>query len=133
MFLSFNTGIMVKGKIVLNRKIISLNYLKQNFIVDVISTFPLVLIFFEIDIPYYQHISILNFLKLFILKDRIERLSFYFSFEKNCKNIVDLLKLMMIILFIGHFFACFWHGIGLIEIYYLNRTDTWIHFKNITE
>ena len=66
-----------------------------------------------------------------MIQDRIERLAFYFSFEKNYKNLVQLIKLIIIILFIGHFFACFWHGLGLVEIYYFNRSDTWIHAKNL--
>ena len=73
----------------------------------------------------------LNFFKLFIIQDRIESLSFYFSFEKNYKHLVQLIKLIIIILFIGHFFACLWHGLGLIEIYFLKRTDTWIHAKHL--
>lgn len=133
MFLCFNTGIIDKAKIINDRKKIVMKYIKNNLIVDIISTFPLLVLFFNIPIGNQtsEVIVILNFFKLFMIQDRIERLAFYFSFEKNYKNLVQLIKLIIIILFITHFFACFWHGLGLVEIYYLKRTDTWIHAKNL--
>lgn len=40
MFISVNTGFYNNGVLVMNRRWILLNYLKFNFWIDVISTFP---------------------------------------------------------------------------------------------
>jgi hypothetical protein len=127
---TFNTGILEKGNIIMERKKIAINYFKKNFLMDQISLFPLIIFFFKINIENKIYIYIIYFqivLKLFILHDILYRLYFYFSFQKNKKSLMDLLKLMLIIVSVCHVFSLFWHGIAMYEINILNRTDTWIH------
>jgi hypothetical protein len=66
-------------------------------------------------------------LKILTLKKIMNRLAFYFSFEKNKKNLVDLINLILIIYTTCHFFALLWHGLAIYEIKYLGNKDTWIH------
>jgi hypothetical protein len=45
---TFNTGILEKGNVIMDRKKIAVNYLKKNFFMDQIALFPLLIFFFEI-------------------------------------------------------------------------------------
>jgi hypothetical protein len=105
----------------MSRPIIALKYLKKNFIFDLVSTVPLFIFFYQIPLEaiIVRFITALNFVKLLILNDILDRLAVYFSFEKNLKNVVDLFKLALIIITVMHFFACFWHGLAVYEIEFL--------------
>ena len=117
------------------RQKIALKYLKNKFILDLISNIPLFVFFYDVPLNkvIIRTLTVLNFLKLFTLSDVMDRLAFYFSFEKNMKNIVDLFKLTFIIICVGHFFACFWHALAIYEIDFLEREDTWLHAKNLID
>jgi hypothetical protein len=39
-FITFNTGIYKNAVLVMNRKVVMLEYLKKNFWIDTLSTFP---------------------------------------------------------------------------------------------
>ena len=42
-----------------------------------------------------------------------------------------MIKLILTICTVCHFFALFWHGLALYEIKVLLRQDTWIHDRNL--
>jgi hypothetical protein len=72
-------------------------------------------------------------MKGFVLLNILHRLAFYFNFQKNQKNLIDLIKLVLIIITVCHIFCALWHGLALYEINVLKRTDTWIHAQNLIE
>ncbi|KAL4481446.1 hypothetical protein ABPG74_007535 [Tetrahymena malaccensis] len=131
---TFNTGLVEKGIVILDRKKIAITYLKKNFIMDQIALLPLFMFFLNIQLEgiYSWAIYFQILMKLFVLSDTFSRLTYYLSYQKNMKNIVDLVKLVFIIACVCHIFCLFWHGIAIYEI---NQgcSNTWLQYRGIQE
>jgi hypothetical protein len=46
---------------------------------------------------------------------------------------VDLVKLLIILLTTTHIFASMFHGLALVEISFLGRTDTWLYYSDLLD
>ena len=101
---SLNTSFYNKGILVTNRKDILIQYLHNNFPIDIIALLPLM-------IDYYlgsgqQFLKFLNMLFLFKyihfkkIRERLEELVFF------NENLISLMKLVFRILLFSHIFAC---------------------------
>jgi len=101
---SLNTSFYNKGILVTNRKDILIQYLHNNFPIDIIALLPLM-------IDYYlgsgqQFLKFLNMSFLFKythfkkIRERLEELVFF------NENLISLMKLVFRILLFSHIFAC---------------------------
>lgn len=113
-FLNFNTGIIDRGDLIIDRKKITYLYLKNKFIFDLIGTSPFFISFLNINSLKYTFVLFL--LKWLSLQETFERLTFYLNYQKNLKNIVDLVKLILLLCIICHVFCGFWHALAMYEI-----------------
>ncbi|KAL4504038.1 hypothetical protein ABPG72_022668 [Tetrahymena utriculariae] len=136
MIVTFNTAIIEKGNVNQNRVSVAIKYIKGNFVWDMLGLIPFMINYFQIDItnPITYKISF-GFMafKIFELTNILDALSFFLSFQKNKKNLVDLFKVIFLIVSVCHFFSILWHGLALYEIKILKRNDTWIDNENLND
>ncbi|EWS71395.1 cation channel family protein (macronuclear) [Tetrahymena thermophila SB210] len=59
-------------------------------------------------------------------------ITFYVSYEKDHKNLFDLLKLLVFVIGICHIFCLFWHGLCIFEINN-GYSNNWITSKNLID
>ncbi|EAR92360.2 cation channel family protein (macronuclear) [Tetrahymena thermophila SB210] len=130
---SFNTALIQKGNLNIDRKQISLHYLKGNFALDCIGIIPIFLQSYdnqsEADALYWI-LDLLIIFKFFLLSKIIENIAFYLNYEKNSKNSVDLAKLLFMIGCVCHFFCILWHGLGVYEVK-IGIEDNWLSAQNL--
>ena len=120
------TGYYSKGVIILNQIKIFKNYLRNLFIWDFISLFPYILsIILNID-----DIKLALLLRIFKLSKIFGKFEEQLHLSDKPKGIYELTKLALQIIFVGHFFACFWIYIANIEEQY-GVMNTWIHTFNL--
>ncbi|EAR92359.2 cation channel family protein (macronuclear) [Tetrahymena thermophila SB210] len=134
MLLTFNTAILEKGEVIFDRKKAAITYLKRNFIMDQIALLPLFMFFFNIQLQglYSWAIYFQILMKLYVLSDIFDRLTYYLNYQKNMKNIVDIVKLIFIIGCVCHVFCLFWHGLAIYEIKQ-GCKNTWLQVRGIQD
>ncbi|EWS76182.1 cation channel family protein (macronuclear) [Tetrahymena thermophila SB210] len=64
------------------------------------------------------------------VSDVLKQIAFYLCYEKDHKNIFDLLKLLIFVIGICHIFCLFWHGLVMFEIN-SGITNNWLESKNL--
>ena len=142
-FLNFNTAILDKGELIVDRKKITKHYLSNQFITDTIS-----LIFFFVSpglllgFDVYQQgnenesrnvfiiFSILFFLKLINFSHIINRIEGAMFLDESTYNKLSFLKLICIVFLFAHISACVWHYIG-----FMNQSDnqSWLIQQKILD
>jgi hypothetical protein len=136
-FISFNTGYIEQGVLILNRNKISLNYLRSWFLLDVISTFPYSLVisptnYFTIweetktTNSHGEIIELLRVLKVgryFRLARlfRVLKLKFLIQIINSAFDsklmliILEFIKILSILLIVSHWLSCIWFYISNYE------------------
>ena len=137
-FVNLNTAYYEKGELMTSRQRIVRNYLRQNFLRNLISfiyfspffALPKAVEFFKgigLLSPFIlDAIPLLFYLKLFTLRRILTRIKEYLFIEEKVYNRLSLLKLIIAIFFFSHLFACIWHYIGCL------RKDNWMTALDIT-
>jgi hypothetical protein len=99
-FLNFNTAYYDEGNINVNRKSIMLHYIGGNFILDIIVVFP-----FLFSDPKLDILTMLRIKRLRVMFNNIEEV---LNLRQNYSLIIDLIRFIGILMFVGHFCACIW-------------------------
>ncbi len=131
--INFNTAVYLKGKLIKTRHKIVKNYIKTNFLKDIISILS---IFMQIyknksnDLTFSTLVMIL-FQILFFLRMRnfssiLKNLEEMFFIGQSLQNTLSLWKLIFRIVLLSHIFACFWFYIGT-----LSDHNSWIIHSGI--
>ncbi|EAR97190.2 cation channel family protein (macronuclear) [Tetrahymena thermophila SB210] len=123
MIIKFKTAIYDKGEIIYSSSLIIKNYVKDGFILDVISLIGYVLGIYSSYFFLFTFLRVNNIMKL--MDDINNR--FYLT-EKYQKFWV-LTKLFAMIILMNHFFACFFHYIG--NYFQNDPSDTWIKTQGL--
>ena len=126
--LNFNTSYYSKGEIISDRYKIAKNYLKVNFFLDFITTFPL-LISLIYDLKILQLFFIIRIIKM---RKIMKKLESYLELINTSKAIYDLINLFFIVFYIAHICSCIWNYLAIIEISY-GFSQTWIHYLKIQD
>lgn len=142
--LNFNTGIVVKSQLVMDRKIISWKYFTTWFFIDVISSFPYS--FLDMGSSSSGNISALKSAKLIrilrlIKYARLLRLLRFLKVNKLVQGLEDLIvsdiiniamefiKLTVILFFITHWMACIFFSVA--DYNSLIDSNNWIQSSNL--
>ncbi|KAL4481511.1 hypothetical protein ABPG74_007600 [Tetrahymena malaccensis] len=133
-FVELNTGVVQKGNVINDRQFILKSYITNIFFFDLLGNISIILFVFNLENSDYLKllINILFLFKWVKIKKILKEATYYFSYEKNHKNLVDLLKLLFFVIGICHIFCLFWHGLGQLSI---NRgeSNNWIKSKNLVD
>ncbi|KAL4481766.1 hypothetical protein ABPG74_007855 [Tetrahymena malaccensis] len=132
--IQFNTGVIVRGKLIIDRIVILKQYFKHMLVLDQIGAMPLYIQASSSHLGQ-TYFSIFNFLILIKLYEFIKiskRVTYVLNYQKNMKNVIDLLRLVFIIGCVCHVFCLFWYGIAVQETNQ-GRVDTWLHAKGLVE
>ncbi|EAS05916.2 cation channel family protein (macronuclear) [Tetrahymena thermophila SB210] len=133
-FVELNTGVLQKGDIIYNRNFIFQSYMKNTFLLNILGIIPLFFFISKVEISNTIRIvcNILYIFKWVKISKVLKQITFYVSYEKDHKNIFDLLKLLVFVIGICHIFCLFWHGLCLFEIKN-GQTNNWINSKNLID
>ncbi|KAL4488013.1 hypothetical protein ABPG72_009351 [Tetrahymena utriculariae] len=129
-----NTGVLKKGNIITDRSFIFKLYLKEKLLYNFIANIPLLFYIQKVEVTNSLRliINILYTFKWFKISNVLKQLAFYVSYEKDHKNIFDLLKLLTFVVGICHFFCLFWHGLVMYEVQN-GITNNWLASKNLLD
>ena len=148
MLLSFNTGYYSKGNLVKDRGRIARHYLRRLFWLDLVATVPIhwfiegvnedVSIFLTTDDDDDDRVRkficiarAIRLIRIFKLSRILSKLEHYIHISRSLNGIFGFFKLAIIILFCGHWAACLWHLVALIDED--NEPDTWLSRYGIHE
>lgn len=142
--LSFNTGYVKKGAIVMNRNLILKHYLKSWFFVDLISTFPFDWIINQS--PFYQYnystndkdftkapkllrvIKLTKFFAIFKLLKLAKVQLYLYRIEDYLNNdllgkLITISRMLVVLFFIAHWNACAWY---FVTFHFIDE-ETWLN------
>ena len=129
MFIKFNTSYYKKGIIVQKRASIAQYYIYDAFWKDLIGVSPLILKeIVGIDNWYVSFAQAAFFFQKYNFDSIFKKFEELIFFDKTMNNKLALFKLIIRILLLSHFFACFWHLIGYRTSQYEN---SWLIDKNL--
>lgn len=111
MILSLFTAYYSKGVIILKKSKIIKNYFYSSFIWDFLSVIPLFLSSLSHDI-----VGLISMLRLIKMRKIFYELEEHLFISGKIKGFYELFKLMLLIIYVGHFFACSWLFVAKLEI-----------------
>lgn len=139
---SFNTGYYQKGNLVLIRRRVIFNYLRTWFLLDLLASFPWSYVLVVEDdgqgggsgaaaktpqlLRLLKSVRFLRFVRLvrvLKLKKLLYKMEEYITSD-IITTLIGFSKIIIIILFIGHWIGCIFYAIGLME--YSSNPDSWI-------
>lgn len=134
---TMNTAYYEKGELITKRETMIINYLKTQFLWDILS---LIFLFEEIlDLPLFSNeISSAGAFKLFgvLFLSRISnmnkilsRIEEFLFIEEKFYNILSLIRLIFFVIFVSHIFACAWHYIAYDPL--TNHKGTWLEIYGL--
>ena len=107
--LNFNAAYFSKGELIIDKTQIFKNYLYTEFPDDLVGVVPMLVfnLVKEYDSKFYFFvlISITRVLKFGVI---MKKLGDIYNLDQTLKNLMKLIKLVAMILFISHIFACLW-------------------------
>lgn len=128
--ITFNTGIVLEGLLILNRLEIAKSYLKGWFVIDFFSSVPYSMIlennYFDIKKGAPKGTKILSFVKMMKLSKvmrlvrllKIAKLKIIVKYIEELYNskmmsiIIEFMKIILLMTFLSHWMACIWYVIG---------------------
>ena len=107
--LHFNAAYFSKGELIIDKTQIFKNYLYTEFPDDLVGVVPM-LVFnlvkdYDSEYSFFVLISITRVLKFGVI---MKKLGDIYNLDQTLKNLMKLIKLVAMILFISHMFACLW-------------------------
>jgi hypothetical protein len=126
---NFFTAFKKKKQLMRNFTDIALNYIKMNFLLDFLFTFPFWI--FETNLIY------LRLIKLYKFPELISKFKVFFFFSsyaltKSLKirhSLTNIFTFLLILVFVLHITSCLWVFIGLKE----DRNNNWIAATNLSD
>jgi len=143
--LTFHTGYYENGSLITDHRKIAKRYARTWLIVDIIVAIP----FYSLNAPsraynYYENkqtvlglLSILRLLKIiraikfFKVNNIYQKITAYYGSTSFVVNLLQMIKLLLIILLSAHWLACGFHYIAFIEIQNGDAEQTWIYQNNL--
>ena len=116
---------------------------------DVVASFPYTLIFGSISdqadnkswlshsarilkvLRFFRFIKVIRLIRVFKLQGIFGRFTSFLSMSPILNAIMGFLRTSLIIMFIAHWIACFWHFVGSLETN--NVPNTWIIQNNLQD
>ncbi|CAK58071.1 unnamed protein product (macronuclear) [Paramecium tetraurelia] len=134
-FIVINTSYIEKGIIIKQRGKIFINYVNTQGIYDLCSfASMLVAQQFNVDssnekigwqlIPYMIYYCS----RQFKLQARVHKLEEFFNFSGWVQDLIELIKLLFMVVYVGHLFACLWHGVAF---YQIGIRKTWLETYDV--
>lgn len=128
MIVTVFTAYYSKGVIIMKKSKILKKYLSDSFFWDFIIVVP----YFLVPIFGANYAKFILMFRLVKMKKIFVSLEEYLFLSNKNKGIYDLFKLMILIIYVGHFFACLWVYVAQVEMSY-GIKNTWIQNFNLID
>ncbi|CAD8202945.1 unnamed protein product [Paramecium octaurelia] len=136
-FIVINTSYIKKGIIIRTRGKIFTNYLNTQAIYDLCSIVSLLIAQYTSigdsqENPGWQILpyAIYYCSRIFKLQGRVHKLEEFFNFSGWVQDVIELIKLLFMVVYVGHLFACLWHSVAFYQIGY---HKTWLEIYHIAD
>jgi len=153
--MNFNTGVVEHGNLIMTRKEIAIIYFKLWFWLDIIASFPYQLAidgvnYFDLNPPDDANVTtsisnitdilrifkFMRFIRMLRLVRVLKLKKFLMKFEEYLMSetftlLLSFGKLLLLILFIAHWGACFWYYIGDLE--FSDSGQSWLLYSNLLD
>lgn len=126
--LDLNTSYYSRGIYISNRKNIIKHYFRYNFLLDLLTVFPLFLRTFK----DFDYLDITLILRLITCERQLKRIEEYLQLKGKKEGFFQLVKLIVNLLFLAHICACLWHYLGMWEVKN-GIYNSWLIVENINE
>jgi hypothetical protein len=123
--LTFRTGYYHQGELIKKKKAIAKNYLKSTFFIDFLSLISIFAYFFEIS-PY---LLLFPLLRLYHIPNHSFTMEEYFQFGRKFSSLFKVMKLVILVLLIAHYFACIFFAVTKGEI----LEETWVYAYGLVD
>ena len=124
--LKFKTGFYEDGTLVFKHKKIAKNYLKNDFIVDILGVLSIMLNMILETCSIWQWVAIIFFGKIRSINHIFGNLEHVFDFGPA----IELMFVMFRVLCVAHIYACFFHLISFSQTHAQN-SQTWLVYKGL--
>ena len=128
MILSLFTAYYSKGVVIVNRHKILMNFLSNGFLWDFLSVIP----YFFTQVFGNDYVQLLLMLRLVKMSKIFIGLEEHLFLSDKVKGIYELFKLFILIIYVGHFFACVWIYAAKVEMNY-GLGNSWIQNFHLTD
>ncbi|KAL4460796.1 hypothetical protein ABPG72_016603 [Tetrahymena utriculariae] len=122
-FLTLNKSYYFKGRMITSHKLILLNFVKQNLIIDLI-------VFFSIQLQMFQYVA---FLKFFEINNIIKRADNHFQIIRKFPITFTLVNLLFKMCLIAQIAGCTFHYVARIEIEENITSNSWLAAQHMTD
>lgn len=126
--MSLFTAYYSKGVIITNQNKIIRNYFSNMLLWDCLSVLP----YFLNPFLQYDYIKLFIMFRLLKMKKIFKGIEEHLFLSNKIKGVYDLIKLMVLIIYVSHFFACAWVYIALSQIKH-GAYNTWIQNFNLID
>lgn len=113
--IKLNTSFFKNGILEISRNTIAKNYLRDSFIIDILTLISLCLYVIDPPVIHAYHnwhidkfLNFIFYLKIITLRNILNRLLEKLLLKEKFQNILSLFKVIFISIFVAHIFACFW-------------------------
>jgi Ion transport protein len=117
--LTFRTGYYHQGELIKKKKSIAGNYLKNTFLIDILSLLSLLSYFSKVS-PYFL---LFPMLRLYHIPNHSFTIEEYFQFGRRISSLFKVMKLVILVLLIAHYFACIFYAVTKDE----SLEETWLY------
>ncbi|KAL4434593.1 hypothetical protein ABPG74_007377 [Tetrahymena malaccensis] len=122
-FLTLNKSYYFKGRMITSRKLILLNFIKYNLIIDLI-------VFFSIQLQMFQYVA---FLKFFEINSIIKRADNHFQIIRKFPITFTLVNLLFKMCLIAQIAGCTFHYVARVEIEENITSNSWLAAQHMTD
>lgn len=110
-FINFNTGFFSRGELITSRRAIACNYASHLLVTDLLCILT-IMIFFSTNSKTVHTIMVLTFIKTRNFIKFLKKVEERIRMNNLALHILQLSKLVLIILYFVHLFACLWVLVG---------------------
>ena len=121
---TLNTSYHSKGILIKNKRSIAKNYIRKEFILDLITLSPTL---FSSDNTIATALFLLRIIKI---KKLFKKIKDNFVLDEKFYNSFEIFKLLFMVIYLAHVCACVWHYVAIKEIE-KGYSKTWLHYNNL--
>ncbi|CAD8157596.1 unnamed protein product [Paramecium octaurelia] len=126
--IGMNIAFIDKGQLIKDRQKVIMNYFQKNAFVDLFFVPNLSSKSFEMIILQVGFCLIFYFLRVTKINNMLAQLQEFFNLSELMNDLVNLMKVLLVIISVVHNFGCLWHGIA-----HFNPSFTWLDAYNFRD
>lgn len=121
-FLNLNTAYYSKGMFIKEHRLIFLNYIKTEFLIDLFTIIPALILMFE----NYLILKLFLLIRIYKYKVLLQGIEGNLMLRGKLEGLFKLLRLVLAMIYIAHLIGCLWIYLAYSQINSDSSTITWL-------